>query len=845
MAAVGFVLSAELRFHEQDVKAVCRVSGGRIGSAGRDRAVVVWAPAEDGERPPYRPVSSHTLHEHFVNSICETGSSQLASGAGSGNGGSMRMWDMKSPEATLVPGHTKNVCTLAVAPDGNLLSGSWDNSAMVWPNGDRLSGHEGAVWAVLGLENGDIATASADKTIKLWRDLMCIKTLGGHTDAVRALRNVPGLGFISASNDGTAKLWSNAGEELATFPCHEQYIYGLTVLSANEFATVSEDKSLKVFRDGQSVQTIQHPGVVWSVDVLPSGDLVTGCQDGVVRIWTREADRAAPGEEVMMYEEQLAAQTIATQQAGSVDPSKLPGPEALQTPGEKDGQTKLVRSSNGGAEAHSWSEADGRWIMVGTVVDGPSGGGGGGGASGGMVNGVAYDFVFDVDLEDGSSMRKLGVNRGEDPYFAAHRFLENEGLPTSSANVDQITEFIQQQVGGFSIGEEQQMHVAIDPLTGAGAYVPGGIGSAGDGVVSDAEFNMGTPFGGGYRPPPAGAATTTQQGGDGGGFNPWLPADRYVPGGAGAGGGGAAASAAPAPPPAVNFPVLTMAVYSKGNIAGMAKKIGQFVAELGEGEHALTAEQSTQLTVLLEALAAGTGGDGSVVVVTEECVALLQRLLLWPDEKVFPVVDLCKKLLLSPSMATQTDVMAERLHSRVLEIGERMMIKLPNGHYATAEKVRYANMRLVLEYTANQLSTGRARGMLRRLIPRYLGVAVEGSGRDNKTERRAALATMLNCSVAFFLDGEQVELQEAKATCITALNSYLQTEVHRCLTAGAFDSDTVALDSALSCLGNVLQDPLTQSAALGSGIRESLAKFQPLLSPPHTDMVAALLSKLV
>ena len=64
---------------------------------------------------------------------------------------------------------------------------------------------------------------------------------------------------------GTVRLWSATGDELATYPCHEQYIYGLAVLSGSEFATCSEDKTVKVFRDGQHAQTINHPGVVWCV----------------------------------------------------------------------------------------------------------------------------------------------------------------------------------------------------------------------------------------------------------------------------------------------------------------------------------------------------------------------------------------------------------------------------------------------------------------------------------------------------------------------------------------------------------------------------------------------------
>ena len=48
--------------------------------------------------------------------------------------------------------------------------------------------------------------------------------------------------------------------------------------------------------------------------------------------------------------------------------------------------------------------------------------------------------------------RKLGVNKGEDAMFAAHRFLDAEGIPTSTAYVEQITEWIENQVGGFTLG---------------------------------------------------------------------------------------------------------------------------------------------------------------------------------------------------------------------------------------------------------------------------------------------------------------------------------------------------------------------------------------------------------
>ena len=67
----------------------------------------------------------------------------------------------------------------------------------------KLLGHQGAVWTVLVLPNGNFLTGSADRSIKMWKNDKCIKTLTGHTDAVRALCVLPmAIGFASCSNDG-------------------------------------------------------------------------------------------------------------------------------------------------------------------------------------------------------------------------------------------------------------------------------------------------------------------------------------------------------------------------------------------------------------------------------------------------------------------------------------------------------------------------------------------------------------------------------------------------------------------------------------------------------------------
>lgn len=46
-----------------------------------------------------------------------------------------------------------------------------------------------------------------------------------------------------------------------------------------------------------------------------------------------------------------------------------------------------------------------------------------------MHQGKEWDYVFDVDVAEGAPPRKLPYNRGENPYIAADRFIEEEGLP--------------------------------------------------------------------------------------------------------------------------------------------------------------------------------------------------------------------------------------------------------------------------------------------------------------------------------------------------------------------------------------------------------------------------------
>lgn len=66
---------------------------------------------------------------------------------------------------------------------------------------------------------------------------------------------------------------------------------------------------------------------------MPNGDIVSGCSDGVVRVFSAAEERWAAAEKLQEYEAQVASTSIASQQVGDVKKSDIAGMEALSVPG--------------------------------------------------------------------------------------------------------------------------------------------------------------------------------------------------------------------------------------------------------------------------------------------------------------------------------------------------------------------------------------------------------------------------------------------------------------------------------------------------------------------------------
>ncbi|MDY7004511.1 MAG: hypothetical protein SWX82_11270 [Cyanobacteriota bacterium] len=169
------------------------------------------------------------------------------------------------------------------------------NYRSVYPLSKNISliGHSDSVMSVTFSPNNQIiASASKDKTVKLWnRKGKLLKTLVGHKKWVNSVSFSPdGQMLASASDDGTVKLWTQDGELLRTIPAHDNWVLGVSFSPDGQaIATASYDNMVKLWSiDGELLKTFLKGSSdsVTSVSFSPDGQVIASSSyDGKVKLW--------------------------------------------------------------------------------------------------------------------------------------------------------------------------------------------------------------------------------------------------------------------------------------------------------------------------------------------------------------------------------------------------------------------------------------------------------------------------------------------------------------------------------------------------------------------------------
>jgi len=427
----------------------------------------------------------------------------------------VRVFDSSTHQlkATL-KGHEKPVTSMAfvssgVAEDGKrgdyLVTGSWDGTAKIWDIHRQallatLPGHENST-CVTGLPPTKdqsstilkIATGSAgiaqnnqiqDHTVRIWSvnvqtgEVRCVHSVANdHDGPIRdisvlgdATGNTSGL-IATCSNDGSVRLRSSdtgASVSILTF-LQENSSHPPMLLSVSpivEMGNLTTD-IVSTAEDGHVVawnyaekeggtssvavsepQIILHPSCVWQATGLPEGDFATCCQDGTLRIFTRASSRMATQAEKEAFASTVREAHTKKQTGPSAEEvAKLPPWETnLQKRGTSEGQVQLFNKNNT-AIAAQWSMSSQTWIEVGQVM---------GSADGGTVDGVQYDHVLPIEVDQtggGVAKLQIGYNNGENQFVAAQRFIDVHMLPQH--HLSEIANYIEQRVKseGRTLGE--------------------------------------------------------------------------------------------------------------------------------------------------------------------------------------------------------------------------------------------------------------------------------------------------------------------------------------------------------------------------------------------------------
>ncbi|ESK90187.1 phospholipase a-2-activating protein [Moniliophthora roreri MCA 2997] len=631
-----YKLSSTLKAHSSDVRAVRSPTSNLILSASRDSTAIAWqrtsTPSSFTTEAIFRASSRYVNAVAYIPPTEDSPKGYIVTG---GQDTVINVFNLTNPKDDpdfSLLGHTENVCTLDVAPTGAIVSGSWDRTAKVWKNFNlayELKGHEQSVWAVLAIDDEQVLTGSADKTVKLWQQHKLISTFKGHTDAVRGLALLPELGFASCSNDSEIRVWTLGGDTIYTLSGHTSFVYSLTILPSGEIVSGGEDRTVRVWKDGECTQVITHPAIsVWTVSSMPNGDIVSGCSDGVVRVFSSSEDRWLSAAELKEYEDYVANQALPSQQVGDVKKSDLPGVEALNTPGKKPGEVKMVKNGDK-VEAHQWDAGSYSWQKVGDVVDAVGQG------RKQLYQGKEYDYVFDVDIQDGVPPLKLPYNATENPYTAAQRFLQSNDL--SMNYIDEVAKFIEKNTAGVNLGSGAEEYV--DPFTGASRYRSSGGSappSASGGEYMD-PFTGASRYSGAASTPTA-ASSNFQ--------DPYTGASRYS--------GAPSQPTSPSSSSLVQLKLLPMrhsSPFKQANVEGMRTKVFHFNDVLrNEISTTMSAMYPEEISAIegvflyLGQVVSDPSTAAQNIPDASSVEAILQVIERWPRDQRFPVIDLARLL---------------------------------------------------------------------------------------------------------------------------------------------------------------------------------------------------------
>jgi hypothetical protein len=276
------------------------------------------------DRLPRTPKNGRIIgrHEGKVWSLAMTPEGQVVSG---GEDGTVRLWDLGGGNRAEEPlgGHQGSVWSVAVTPEHQVVSGGTDGSLRLWGlDGNRdiepLGQLDGWVNAIAVSSEGHVAAAGEDGWVRFW---------GPNNDAdadidlgfpVNAVAFTPGGQVVYGGVNGVVyRSPQNETDDRELLSVHVGWVLALAATTGGHVISGGSDGQVLVWApDGaEEIGRLgSHDGPVFVMVITQDNQVVTGGKDGVLRRW--DPDRGGELTPLGQHEGWVTALAVTT--AGQV-----------------------------------------------------------------------------------------------------------------------------------------------------------------------------------------------------------------------------------------------------------------------------------------------------------------------------------------------------------------------------------------------------------------------------------------------------------------------------------------------------------------------------------------------